>query len=166
MSDVSDVGNVGGWLLSLAIVWAVPLAACIVLILWATRKDRRESKVTGLLKRSEAQTQPLTPAPVPGVGVMLDSLIDGLGKQIARCTSLIPMRSRLGTIESRHLRYAEWLKRSVASDLEALRTLRNAESVVNGTPPPDAVPFLNATVVTAERNLTALSILGDWLERA
>ena len=167
------MSDIDAFLLSLALIWAVPVAACIMFVVWAIRKDRRELKMTGLLKRSEERTKPLTttlPATAlpatPGVGVMLDSLIEGLGKQVERCAALIPMRSRLGTIESRHLRYAAWLKNAVSEDLEALRTLRNAESVANGTPPPDAVPFINATVVAAERNLTALSILGDWLERA
>lgn len=111
------------------------------------------------LLKSEAKTVPLVEA--SPFRRLLGDLIGRLEIEVGRYgESLPPVIDR--RLESRHLRYFAWLNAAILNDLEALRTLHAADAAA-GNPPPDSVRFLNATIEAAERDLTALSIVSDWL---
>lgn len=111
---------------------------------------------------SEAKTQP--PVSVESESPfqsMVGDLVERMAAEVVRYYLALPV-IRSDALKSRHLQYLGWLNGCILNDMQALKTLAKADTQV-GNPSPDAMRFLNATIEAAERDLTALSILSDWL---
>jgi hypothetical protein len=111
---------------------------------------------------SEAKTQP--PEPVEkesSFRLMVGDLIERMAAEVVRYGDALPL-VRSDALKTRHFRYLAWLNGCVLNDMQALKTLSNADAGL-GNPSPGAVRFLNATIEASERDLTALAIVCDWL---
>lgn len=111
---------------------------------------------------SEAKTQPTESVESESsFQLMVGDLVERMAAQVVHYGIALPL-IRLDALQSRHFRYLGWLNDCILYDMQALKTLAKAGAQV-GNPPPDAVRFLNATIEAAERDLTALTIVCDWL---
>jgi hypothetical protein len=124
---------------------------------------------------SEAKTQPPESVePESPFRLMVGDLVERMAEEVVRYGEALPL-IRSDALKTRHFRYLAWLNDCILNDMQALKTLSNADAqfgnpsrlglpqMAHRPPSPDAVRFLNATIETAERDLTALTIVCDWL---
>lgn len=115
---------------------------------------------------SEAKTQPTESVESESsFQLMVGDLVERMAAEVVRYNLALPV-IRSDALKSRHFRYLGWLNGCILNDMQALKTLGNTVDNPSGQSlslPPDAVRFLNATIEAAERDLTALTIVCDWL---